>query len=268
MSIDDCLAEDPRHEMMARIRRGKLSLGIAQDIVRRIALDQLSPGSPLPTEQAMASEFGVGRASTREALRVLELQGIVEIRRGNGGGPVVGRRGPQRFGETMTMHLQLARATMRDVNESMIYLEPLAAERAALRVRDGSADPDIVGQMVEESRRGMARVTEQNLSSYDYVDSGSRFHLFVRDICPNPALDLLTESVSHIFSSRTAQGGANLFSDMTRTRLHFDHIRIADAIEAGDPDAARELMREHMTVASQAIFDVAPDLADDLVDWQ
>ncbi|GAT06901.1 hypothetical protein AU184_20610 [Mycolicibacterium novocastrense] len=268
MTVDDWRADGPRQELVARIRRGKLSLGIAQDIVRRIALDQLSAGSPLPTEQAMAAEFGVGRASIREALRVLELQGIVEIRRGNGGGPVVGHRGPQRFGETMTMHLQLAHATMRDVNESMIYLEPLAAERAALRVREGSADPHLVAQMVEESRRGMARVTEQNLSSHDYVDSGSRFHIVVRDICPNPALDLLTESVSHIFSSRTAQGGANLFSDMTRTRLHFDHIRIADAIEAGDPDAARELMREHMTTASQAIFEVAPDLADNLVDWQ
>jgi GntR family transcriptional regulator, transcriptional repressor for pyruvate dehydrogenase complex len=255
-------------ELVARIRRGKISTGIAQDIVRRIALDRLAPGSPLPTEQAMATQFGVGRASIREALRVLELQGIVEIRRGNGGGPVVGRRGPQRFGEMMTMHLQLARATMRDVNESVIYLEPLSAERAAQRVRDGSADPQVIAAMVQESRHGMARVTEQNLSSHDYVDSGGRFHLLVRDISPNPVLDLLTESVSHIFSSRTAEGGANLFSYDTRTRLHFDHIRIADAIEAGDPDTARELMREHMTVASRAIFEVAPDLADDLVDWQ
>lgn len=262
------MADEARQELVARIRRGKISTGIAQDIVRRIALDQLSPGSPLPTEQAMATQFGVGRASIREALRVLELQGIVEIRRGNGGGPVVGRRGPQRFGETMTMHLQLGHATMRDVNEATIYLEPLAAERAAMRVRDGSADPQIVAEMVEETRRGMARVTERELSSHDYVDSGSRFHLLVRDLSPNPVLDLLTESVSHIYSSRTAAGGANLFSNETRTKLHFDHIRIADAIEGGDADAARELMREHMAAASRAIFDVAPDLADELVDWQ
>ncbi len=269
MTIDALATSNPaRQELVARTRRGKISLAIAQDIVRQIALDRLIPGSPLPTEQAMAAEFGVGRASIREALRVLELQGIVEIRRGNGGGPVVGHRGPQRFGETMTMHLQLARATMGDVNSAMIQLEPLAAERAALRVRDGAADPQAVAEMVEETRRGMARVTEQTLSSQDYVDSGSRFHLLVRDIDPNPVLDLLTESVSHIFASRTAGGGANHFTKDTRTRLHFDHIRIADAIQGGDAETARGLMRDHMESAARAIFEVAPELADHLVDWQ
>ena len=69
----------PSHEIVDRIRRGKISLGVAQAIVRRIAIDNLSQGSPLPTEQAMATQFGVGRASIREALRLLELQGIVEI---------------------------------------------------------------------------------------------------------------------------------------------------------------------------------------------
>lgn len=268
MTIDVTATGDPaRQERVARARRGKISLVIAQDIVRQIALDRLSPGRPLPTEQAMAAQFGVGRASIREALRVLELQGIIEIRRGNGGGPVVGYRGPQRFGETMTMHLQLARATIRDVNAAMIQLEPLSAERAALRVHDGTADPRAIAAMVEESRRGMARVTERDLSSQDYVDSGSRFHLLVRDVDPHPVVDLLTESVSHIFASRTADGGANQFSKDTRTRLHFDHIRIADAIQAGDADTARTMMRDHMASAARAIFEVAPDLADHLVDW-
>jgi GntR family transcriptional regulator, transcriptional repressor for pyruvate dehydrogenase complex len=258
----------PSHEIVDRIRRGKISLGIAQAIVRRIAIDNLSPGSPLPTEQAMATQFGVGRASIREALRLLELQGIVAIRRGNGGGPIVGSSAPQRFGETMTMHLQVQHATMRDVNEAVIYLEPLAAERAALLVSEGLASKEAVAEMVEESRRGMARVTERPLSSQAYVDSGSQFPILVREINPNPVLDLLSESASHIYSSRTAHGGANLFTPETRIRLQLDHIRIADAIQHGDPDSARRLMREHMASASEAIFDASPELADELVDWQ
>ena len=256
------------HEIVDRIRRGKISLGVAQAIVRRIAIDNLSTGSPLPTEQAMATQFGVGRASIREALRLLELQGIVEIRRGNGGGPIVGSSAPQRFGETMTMHLQVRHATMRDVNEAVIYLEPLAAERAALLVGEGLASKEAIAEMVEESRRGMARVTERPLSSQAYVDSGSQFHTLVREISPNPVLDLLAESASHIYSSRTAHGGANLFTPETRIRLHLDHIRIADAIQHADGDSARRLMREHMASASEAIFDASPELADELVDWQ
>jgi GntR family transcriptional repressor for pyruvate dehydrogenase complex len=90
----------------------------------------------------------------------------------------------------------------------------------------------------------------------------------VREINPNPVLVLLAESASHIYSSRTAHGGANLFTPETRIRLHLDHIRIADAIQHGDPDSARRLMREHMASASEAIFDASPELADELVDWQ
>jgi DNA-binding FadR family transcriptional regulator len=258
----------PGHELVERVRRGKISLVIAQSVVREIATKQLAPGSQLPTEQAMAAQYGVGRASIREAMRLLELQGIVEIRRGNGGGPVVGTSASQRFGETMTMHMQIRGATMRDLHESAIYLEPLAAERAAALVRDGKADPAAVAEMVEESRRDLARDADGLLSSQEYVESGQRFHLLIREICPNPVLDLICNAVAHIYSTRTAAGGANLFTQETRMQLYVDHIRIADAIQRGDPHAARELSFAHATCSARAILEAFPDLENDLVDWQ
>jgi GntR family transcriptional repressor for pyruvate dehydrogenase complex len=258
----------PGHELIDRIRRNKISTVIAQSIVREIAGRGLQAGSPLPTEQAMAAQYGVGRASIREALRLLESQGLVEIRRGNGGGPVVGTSTSERFGEAMTMHMQVRGASMRHLHESVIYLESLSAERAAIMVRDGSADPRAVEEMVEESRRDLARDAEGRLSSQEYVDSGQRFHILIKDICPNPVLDLVAEAVAHIYSTRTAAGGASRFTQDTRMHLHLDHIRIADAIQRGDPDAARDLMRQHMTTSAAAIFDAFPDLPDEMVDWQ
>jgi GntR family transcriptional regulator, transcriptional repressor for pyruvate dehydrogenase complex len=255
------------HELIDRTRRGKISTVIAQSIVREIASDHLGPGSPLATEQAMAAQYGVGRASVREALRLLELQGIVEIRRGNGGGPVVGSSAAQRFGETMTMHMQVRGARMRDLNESMVHFEALHAARAAELVRDGHADMAAVADMVEESRRGLERDANCQLSSAQYVESGGQFHRFVHQISPNPVIDLLSDAVGHIYMTRTARGGASRFSRDTRQRLNVDHLRIADAIQAGDTTTARDLTHEHMLRASEAIFEVFPDLPDELVDW-
>jgi DNA-binding FadR family transcriptional regulator len=260
-------SDAPNHELIDRLRRGKISLVIAQSIVRKIAEEQLRPGSPLAPEQAMAAQYGVGRASIREALRLLELQGLVEIRRGNGGGPVVGTSASERFGESMTMHMQVRGASMTDLHEAIFFLEPLAAERAAARVRDGHADAAAVAEMVEESRRDLEREANGQLSSMEFVNSGGHFHTLVDAISPNPVLDLITEAVGHIYSTRTATGGAN-FAAHTRRHLYLDHIRIADAVAGGDPGAARDLMRTHMQSSATAILQAFPDLENQLVDWQ
>jgi DNA-binding FadR family transcriptional regulator len=93
-------------------------------------------------------------------------------------------------------------------------------------------------------------------------------HMLIRNICPNPVLDLTAEAVGHLYATRTAAGGANSFAKDTRMHLHLDHIRIADAISRGDPDAARDLMREHTASSAKAIFEAFPGLEDQLVDWQ
>jgi GntR family transcriptional regulator, transcriptional repressor for pyruvate dehydrogenase complex len=262
------LAASDSHQLVDRARRNKISSVIAQSIVRNIATERLRPGSPLPPEQAMASQYGVGRASVREALRLLESQGIVEIRRGNGGGPVVGTSASERFGETMTMHMQIRGANMNDLDDTVIALATIQAERAATAVRDGVADASAVAAMVEASRQDLARDADGDLSSHEFVESGGGFHRLVQAINPNPVLDLVTEAVSHIYSTRAAAGGVNFFPMETRMRLHLDHIRIADAIQGGQCDLARQLMLDHQIIATRAIFDVFPDLGSQLVEWE
>jgi GntR family transcriptional regulator, transcriptional repressor for pyruvate dehydrogenase complex len=262
------LTSDENHQLVDRVRRNKISSVIAQSIVCNIANHRLRPGSPLPTEQAMASQYGAGRASVREALRLLESQGIIDIRRGNGGGPVVGTSAAERFGETMTMHMQIRGASMNDLHETVISLAPLQAERAAILVRDGAADAGAVAAMVEESRHDLARDADGVLSSREFVESGRGFHTLIQDINPNPVLDLVTEAVSHIYATRAAAGGVNFFPQNTRMRLHLDHIRIADAVQGGQPDLARQLMHDHQIVATRAIFEVYPDLSSQLVEWE
>src|SRR5262245_43750238 len=69
----------------------KTSEMVARDVVHAIVTRGLRTGDKLPSEAAMLAEYGVSRESLREGLRLLEVQGLISIRRGPGGGPVVGR---------------------------------------------------------------------------------------------------------------------------------------------------------------------------------
>ena len=114
----DLLAEEQRlarsaalHRPMPRAvtaaRNEKVSLAVARLIAKDIADRGLQPGSVLPAEHLMVKQYGVGRTSVREALRLLETQGLVIMRQGTGGGPVVGAPDGSYFGPTLTMYLQI-----------------------------------------------------------------------------------------------------------------------------------------------------------------
>jgi len=70
-------------------RSGKISETIARDILDDIVVRQLPPGTMLASEAVMLDRYGVGRASLREALRILEIHGLIKIKPGPRGGPVV-----------------------------------------------------------------------------------------------------------------------------------------------------------------------------------
>src|SRR5215217_5485742 len=109
----------------------KTSEVVAFAVARDIVEHGLQSGDRLPLEAEMVEQYGVSRESLREALRLLEAQGIVSIRRGPGGGPVVGTASSMNLARTMTLYFQLAGATYEELLEAWRMLEPLGAELAA-----------------------------------------------------------------------------------------------------------------------------------------
>ncbi len=79
----------PINEARRNVKRSEV---VAHRIAQAIASDGLIHGDRLPPESAMLSQYGVSRASLREALRMLEVQGLLNLRPGPGGGPIVGFR--------------------------------------------------------------------------------------------------------------------------------------------------------------------------------
>src|ERR1700722_19891212 len=117
-----------------RKRTLKTSELIARDLASYIVDQELPEGTALPPEREMIESFGIGRNTLREALRILETRGVITIRSGPGGGPVVRRPRPSDLGEALTLILQFESATFREGMDGRAWLEPIVAASAARNI--------------------------------------------------------------------------------------------------------------------------------------
>ena len=112
----------------------KVAMHIARDIVRQIGNGHFSSGDPLPSEAEMAVSYNVGRTSVREALRVLEVQGLITIKTGPGGGPTIKDPTSADVGRMLSMHFNVRACTFSELAQARLQLDPLLARLAAENV--------------------------------------------------------------------------------------------------------------------------------------
>jgi DNA-binding FadR family transcriptional regulator len=102
----------------------KLSHLIARDLRGMILRGELAQGQPLPSESDLIRAFEVSRDTLREALRILESESLIRVRRGRGGGAVVQRPHPGAVTRHVALLLQVRKATVGDINEARQVVEP------------------------------------------------------------------------------------------------------------------------------------------------
>lgn len=174
-------------------RGAKMAILVAQGIVREIADKHLLPGAKLPPEHEMVERYGVARATLREALRFLELQGVLSIKPGPGGGPVVGEPHTRNLASTLALLLQFLDAPFRSLIELRQVISPGMAGMAARNARHDD---------LERMRDCIAKLRNYagtNLASY--VDENRKFHDIIAWASGNPAIGLLVTSVHMITNS-------------------------------------------------------------------
>lgn len=208
---------------------------VARKILREIVEKDLGPGSRLPPEAAMLARFGVGRASLREALRILETHGLVRIKPGPQGGPVVTEMTASDYGQTTTLYLHRIGATFRELVEARLVVEPVMARLAAERVTD-----DLAERLKNATTLGWESV---EASPDVWSGCSEAFHSVVAGATGNRVLDLYSMALVAIERHRLAP----LFTDLDdRKKTLRVHDRIAKAVLAGDGDQAEHLTRRHM----------------------
>ena len=233
-------------------RGSKIAEAIARDILTRICEGGLVIGRQLPSEAQMLADYDVGRASLREALRILEVHGVIKIKAGPGGGPVVVGTSTNDFGRMATLFLQAGGMTFREVIDARLVLEPMMARLAAERCRT---------EMLEKLQESK---TETH-SDKAYLSSSKEFHRLVASMSDNRILNLVSHAMEDIFHNRVS---GMLFPPEKRGDVVDAHDGIAEAIAAGDGDRAEKLMREHMEDYARYVAARHPALIDEVVAWQ
>src|ERR1051325_5810866 len=133
----------------AQARTPKSGEMIAERLRRQIARGELAIGERLPPEDELTATFGIARTTLREALRILESQGLLEIRRGRTGGPVVTMPRIDALAEGLAVTLQLRGATAGDLDAARQLIEPsLAAQLAQHHTDDDLA---VIGAAVDRA---------------------------------------------------------------------------------------------------------------------
>ncbi len=247
---------EPQPTPRFRRRAAKMSELVARQVLEDIVEQGLHAGAALPTEAQMLQVYGVSRGTLREALRILENNGLVKVRPGRGGGPVVGAADPHAFGRTMTLFLQMGRTRFGELIEARVVMEPLMARLAAER-----RDPARLRELAE-SMREHGSLEERDEGSYLAIMQ--RFHGVVAGVSGNGVLDLFGRALKEIYTERVvaAERRPERWVEVRR-----EHQAVAQAIVDGDGPRAEELMRTHMVALAEHLERDYAGLRDEIVGW-
>jgi DNA-binding FadR family transcriptional regulator len=249
--------EGPTYD--GRASRGHRTVKIAETVARQILRDiqqqGIQPGSMLPPESVMLERFDIGRGSLREALRILEVNGLVTIKTGPGGGPIVAAPEPRSFGQMLTLHLQSIGATYRQLLDARVEYEALLAGMAARREGDEAA-------LAVRAALDRSLLPATDDARFAAVSSG--FHATVCDAGGNPVLALAANSIQTIWSVRVT---SVLFAPEDRPAVISEHEAITRAIEKHDSRKAEHLMRLHVEHYRDYCDLRYPARMEDVVDW-
>lgn len=215
-------------------RPRKTAMLLAQRIVDEIVDNGLEPGTPMLSEAEMLKKYQVARGTLREALRFLEMQGVITIKTGPGGGAVVGNPGSQPLASVIALLLQLSRTSFRSIVEARLVLEPMLARMAATRRTD--ADLKVLADSIEAMKQSIGEGRR-------FLAQNKVFHMTIAEAAGNPVLFHMVSSLSWI-EDGTALGID--YAPETHEPIIAAHKRIYAAIEAGDAELADAAMRLHV----------------------
>lgn len=237
-------------------RPPKLSEHLARLIVEDIVDGDLRRGDRLPAAAVMADRYGVGTASLREALRLLEVSGLVYNKTGPGGGPVVADRTGSQLAHMIRLYFQTMGITYRDVVIARCTLEPLLARQAAEQ-----SDPELVEELARS-------IEEVDIDDVELFAANARsFHDVLATRAPvNPILGLFVRTVGEIYGEFVRSRGPRRLRD-DRPKVHAEHLEIAEAIRSGDGDRAEALMIEHMADLADYVSEQYEVALDDVIRW-
>jgi DNA-binding FadR family transcriptional regulator len=232
--------------------RQRAAIRIARKLASEIRRLRLRPGTKLDAEHRMVADLGVARATVREALRFLELQGALRIKAGPGGGPVVSVPGADHLASVLSLHLQFAGASFQSVVDARRSIYPVLAAEAAER----KSRQDVLA--LQES---IARMHASNHDPDYFNEEARRFMSLLASASGNRVLALLVDALH-----RMSEGTGSWDERQRRSALRSYEKTVA-AIEHGDADEARSIIAASLAAAARYRERTTPDELKQPVAW-
>jgi DNA-binding FadR family transcriptional regulator len=199
----------------------------------------LRPGDRLPPERELATTLGVGRSSVREALRVLEVMGL--IRTGTGSGPTSGAIiiATPEGGMSALLRLQVAAQgfPFDDVVATRLVLESAVVDALA-------ADPH---RSTAQARAVLDAMDAADLTAPEFLALDAQLHLALAEASGNIVIAAMIAGLRTAIESYVQAGAAGIVEwDAAADRLRREHHAILDAVDTGDAAGARTLVHDHI----------------------
>ena len=253
------MAAPPKSGAVLRLnhrgRPQKVAEIVAQSIAEYILNEGLMPGDALPNEKVMTETLAVARSTLREGLRLLETQGVIVIRPGPGGGPVLRERQPADLASSMTLMLQSMRVSFLVVVEARKAIEPEIARAAATKRTEAQL------ALLRETNDVLVASPNQ---PEEFRSAYHAFHELLGEMTDNMVLQVLASTLRQVSEPLHEQVAWGPRSARAAVQTH---LRLLAAIEARDGDAACTEIADHMRWYLSYFERRYPDLLGQIVRW-
>ncbi|MBX3094442.1 MAG: FadR family transcriptional regulator [Cryobacterium sp.] len=231
------------HKRNGGPRIPKMAEVIAAELRGRILAGELRPGDYLYSEGALMEQYQVSRPTLREALRLLESQGLITVRRGSHHGPIVNLPDIQVTARSLAIQLQLRDASLGDVHAFRMLVEPTAVRLAAERAT--SSDIDELRKLLTDAESAIG-----NVDAFAY--QGWNFHLKLIQMSGNAVAAVVIEALERISERHSARKMTDV-SDLVlqHERNLRAHEHLVELIEQGRIQEVESYWTKHMAAVGE-----------------
>lgn len=225
--------------MFKTVKQSRAYQDVVEQIQEAIIAGTLKPGSQLPAERDLKEQFGISRGTLREALRVLEQKGLIEIRTGVAGGSIIRELHSETLSENLGLLIRNRAVSLRDLAEFREGMEGGVAALAAQRA--GGNDRALLGRLLAEAEGHLG----EGRNGWDaFVRTDEQIHMALARISGNQLFITVMESLYHnihtYYETYLPWGEALLLENFS------DLKNIVAAVTAGDAEKAREHAQGHV----------------------
>jgi GntR family transcriptional regulator, transcriptional repressor for pyruvate dehydrogenase complex len=226
---------------------------LLQDIEADLRSGKITLGDRLPGERTLAENYGISRASVREAIRILDAMGVVRSSVGSGptSGAIVISDPSAGLSSALRLHVASSRLPVEDIVQTRILLETWTAQAGAART---GGDEEL-----EQAAQLLQAMDNPDLDRATFHELDARFHVALSSLAGNAVVATMMESLSGSIVGyvKGAMDAMEAWPDVLSV-LRTQHHGIFEAVQARDGELAARLLREHIEWFYQRAGEVTP----------